>query len=373
MRRASASLHLDSGRELRGGQRQVLDLLCGLRQRGHRVLLCCPGAAPLFAAGTAAGVPCQALTLRSGFDFPSAVRLARLVAGGDFDLVHAHDTASHGIARAAQGMSRHAALRENLFVTCRSVSADPGPLERPRSDALGSHYIASSRRIRDLLLRRGADPARVAVVPSGVDPERLSPARARALPDPWGLSARGLRVLGTVARLARDKNPALLVDAFARLRGRHPDTHLLLVGDGPLRRALEQRVEQQQLSPHVTFAGHLDDVGPAYAAMQVFVVASESESSCSALLDAMSAGVPVVATACEGVLDLVRHGESALVVPKRDAAVLAEAVGRILEQPDLAARLVEGGLHLARQHSMEAVVEATLEVYSHVGASGAGG
>ena len=125
-----ASLHLDAGRDLRGGQRQVLYLLQGLIERGGRVLLCCPRSAPLFARATEATIPCRPLTLRSGFDFPSAVRLARLVAEHDFDLVHAHDAHSHSIARAAQGISRHPALLRNLFVSRRSIGTDHSALGR---------------------------------------------------------------------------------------------------------------------------------------------------------------------------------------------------------------------------------------------------
>ena len=104
MRQVRASLHLDSGRDFRGSQRQLLDLLCGLRKRGQKVLLCCPRSGPLYAAAVRAGVPVHPLTLRSGHDFPSAVRLARVLASGEFDLVHAHDVPSFSVARAAQGL-----------------------------------------------------------------------------------------------------------------------------------------------------------------------------------------------------------------------------------------------------------------------------
>jgi glycosyltransferase involved in cell wall biosynthesis len=359
----SASLHLDAGREFDGAQQQLLDLLRGMQRRGHRVLLGCPRSAPLFSAATAAHVPCLPLTLRSGFDFPSAVRLARLVSSGEFDLVHAHDPASYSIAHAAQGISRHHALRQNLFLTCRQLDSEPGAFEPARLDEPGSHWVATSRRVRDQLLRRGADPARVVQVPACVDLERMAPVRDRAVTDPWGLAGSAARVVGAVTRFTRQNNPLLLVDAFARLHRRHPETRLLLAGDGPLRRALQQRVAQQQLADFVIFAGTLDDAGPAYSAMHVFVQAADVECSCTALLDAMSAGVPVVAAACAEVLELARHGESAYVVPPRDPDVMAEALERVLEQEDLAQRLVEGGARLARQHSIEAAVDATLEAY----------
>ena len=362
------SLHLDSGRDFRGGQRQVLCLLRGLQERGQRVLLCCPRGGPLFARAGAAGIPCRALTLRGGLDFPSAVRLARLVAGGDFDLVHAHDAHSHSIARAAQGICRHPALSQNLFVTRRSVGAADGAVARFKYNQPGTHYIAISMQVRAVLLRLGVDARRIAVVPSGVDTERLAAVRQAADPDPWGLGARRRRVVGTVGHLSREKNQALLLDAFARLRAaHHSDAHLLLAGDGPLRHALERRARELGLGPHVTFAGELDDVAPAYAAMHVFALSSDVEGLCTAALDAMAAGVPVVTTAAGGILDIATHGASALVVPTGDARALSGAFSRLLREPPLVAKLVEGGRRVARLHSIDHMVEGTIEAYTHLG------
>lgn len=367
MSQATSSLHLDAGRDFGGTQQQVLGLLRGLQRRGHHVVLCCPRSAPLFPAAAAAGIECQPLTLRSLYDFPSAVRLARLLGDGDFDLVHTHDAPSFGIARAARGISHHPALHQRLFVSCRRLATDLEPAERGGLEAPGVHWIAVSRYLREALLRRGADPERVAVVPSGVDLARLEDLQRHRDADPWGLRARGVRVIGTVGRLARHKNHGQLIDAFARLRNRHADTHLLIVGSGPMRPALERRVDQLGLRPYVTFTGHEADVLPAYGAMSLYVQTSEAEGSCSALLDAMAAGVPVVVTVCDGVLDLARHGDTALVVPPREPQVLADAMARLLEPGDLAARLVEGGVRLSRQRSLDAVVEAMLEIYAHLG------
>jgi glycosyltransferase involved in cell wall biosynthesis len=362
----AASLHLDAGRDFRGGQRQVLYLVQGLQQRGQRVLLCCPRGAPLFEQASGAGIPCRPFTLRSGFDFPSAVRLARLVRDDGFDLVHAHDARSHGIARVAQGIAHHPALVDNLFVTRRSIGSSSGALDRLKYVTAGTRYIAISSAVRESLLRLGVSATQVLVVPSGIEIGRLAAARAAGT-DAWGLRARGLWTVGSVGALARDKNPMLLLEAFARVRRRIPTAHLLYAGEGPLRAALEQRARGLELAADVTFAGRLEDVAPAYAAMAAFALASDHEGLCTALLDAMAAGVPVATTAAGGVLDIARHGDSALVVPPRDADALAGALMRLYEQPDLAARLVEGGRRVAEQHAVPRMVDGTLAAYARLG------
>ncbi|UCE01866.1 MAG: glycosyltransferase family 4 protein [Candidatus Latescibacterota bacterium] len=370
----SSSLHLDSGRDFGGAQRRVLYLLEGLVARGHRVLLCSPRSAPLHDRAAAAGIACQALTMRSGLDFPSAVRLARLVRDDAFDLVHAHDPQSHSIARAAQGICHAASLHANLFVTHHDLAAERSASGHLRDDATGVHHVVSSRHVRDGLVRRGVDAKRIAVVPNGVDVERLSASRNAAAHDPWELKSRGMRLVGSVGSLTREKNPALLLQAFALLRQQIPDVHLLLVGDGPLRSGLQKRARQLGIADAVTFGGPMEDTSMVFALLEVFVLSSDIESLCSTALDAMAAGTPVVATAAAGILNLVRHGTSALVVPPRDAESLAQAIALLLRRPDLAQDLVRGGREVAQQHSVDRMVEATLGAYRELGqfANGSG-
>ena len=356
-------LHMDAGRDFRGGQRQVLYLLQGLQRRGHRVLLCCPKHGPLRERAVEAGIPCHALTLRSGLDFASAVRLVRLVRDGDFDLVHAHDAHSHSIALAAQGIGRHRALADHLIVTRRSIGQTAGRLDRLKYTQPGVAYIAISNAVRDSLTRMGVSAAHITVVPSGVEPR---PPAARHVNDPWGLALRGVRVIGTVGHLTREKNHSLLLETFARVRRQIPDVHLLIVGDGALRAGLERRATTLGIAAHVTFAGRLEDVSMAYGILSVFALSSDVEGLCTALLDAMAAGVPVATTAVGGVMEIARHGDSAMVVPARDPDALAGAIVRLLEQPDLAQRLVEGGRRVAERHGIDRMVEGTAAVYERV-------
>ena len=361
----TASLHIDSGREFRGAQRRLLYLLQGLAARGHSARLCCPRTSPLYERSADAGILCAPLTLRSELDFPSAVRLARLVRDAPIDLVHAHDPQSFSIARAAQGISREPSLQANLFVTHLAVGNDRSG--RRQSAAASIHHIASSRQVRDALVRHGVDSACIAVVPDGIDLGTIERHHGPDARDPWEFRARGLQVVGTVGDMRRERNHALLLQAFGLLRGQLPDVHLLVVGDGPMRPALEKRAQSLGLAEDVTFAGRMECVSAAFAAMRVFVLSSDAEEPCSPILEAMASGTPVVTTATAGVLSVARHGTSALVVPPRDAPALAHAIGMILGQPDLASRLVHGGREVAAQHSVDAMVEATLAAYRSLG------
>ncbi len=362
--RIESSLHIEAGRSFRAPERRVLHLLIGLASRGQRVLLCAPRRAPLFERAQQAGIACEPLTMRSGLDFPSAVRLARLVADGSYDLVHAHDAQSHSIARAAQGISKEPALLEKLFVTHHDISDEGGSTAHMLYANNGVHHIAASRRVRDGLVGHGVEAARIAIVPNAVDPAMLRNADGA---DPWGLRDRGVRVIGTVGEMTRENNPVLLLQAFARLCKQMPNTHLLMVGSGPLRPSLRKRAAELGVADAVTFADNADEPAAALASFDVFAMSSDFEGPCSGILDAMGAGKPVVTTAAAAVLNVARHGASALVVPPRDADALAQAMALVLQQPELAARLVDGARLVAEEHSVDHMIDATLAAYQQLG------
>jgi len=361
-----ASLHLDGGRKFGDAERRVLHLLRGLAARGHSVLLCGPRTAALHRQALQSGIPCEPLTLRSSLDFPSVVRLARLVRNQPFDLVHAHDATSHRIAVAAQGLSGARALSENLFVTHRSFPEERSGAERPAYAAAGVHHIVASKPLRDSLIQHGVDAAQIAVVPDGVDLQSLrSPAGDGD--DPWHLGGRGLRIVGTSGRWVRERDLDLLLHAFRLVHQRLPSTHLLVAGDRPAAVTLERRLQELGLADAVTWAESPDDQARLLDTLEVFIVPTDQTTAPARLLEAMAAGTPVVTAALPAVMGLVRHGASALVVPPRDAHALAQSVTLVLEQPDLAARLVQGAASVAEQHSVERMVESTLTAYRAFG------
>ena len=152
-----------------------------------------------------------------------------------------------------------------------------------------------------------------------------------ALPHPPG----NLRV-GMIARMNSPvKNHSLLLRAAARLAATFPTVEFVLAGDGPLRPSLESLAEQCGLGGRVRFLGDRRDVPAVLAALDVSVVPSFSESLSNVIVESMAAGVPVVATRVGGSPEVVRHGETGLLVPPADEDALVEALGNLLSQPEL--------------------------------------
>lgn len=208
---------------------------------------------------------------------------------------------------------------------------------------LQERVVAVSGEVADSALAVHGQGVPVTVVRNGIEiPPRPDPAAVARLRAELGLAADA-EVVGTVAVMRVQKRLDLWLDAAARLAARHPACRFLLVGDGPERATLESRAAEDDLAGRVVFAGLQEDVTPYLAAMDVFMMSSRFEGLPLALLEAMAAGRPVVATPVGGVGEVVDDGVHALLVPfaEDDAfpRALAAAAERLLAEPDLAGEL----------------------------------
>ena len=171
-----------------------------------------------------------------------------------------------------------------------------------------------------------------------------------------------VRTLLSVGRLDREKNPLLLVEILAELHSRSPDWRLEVVGDGPMRGELEQRVRELGLADAVLLRGYLPIDGELprlYRSADAFLHVSWTEGVPQVLLEAFAAGLPIVATDVGGVASAV--GDAALLIPPGDAAAAVDAVERLAGDEDLRRRLVAAGLQRVRAHTLQAVTRRVAE------------
>lgn len=172
-----------------------------------------------------------------------------------------------------------------------------------------------------------------------------------------------------VGRLSKEKAHIDLLAAFSRLRESNPElkARLIIVGDGPERSRLETAADSFGCKGHVVFAGQVSDVWPFYSAADVFALPSHSEGSPNVLLEAMAAGIPIVASEVGGVPEMVEHNQSALLVPANDPPALAAAIARVLTDSDLARQLTANALALvATRYTPENYVRSLTEIYREV-------
>lgn len=223
--------------------------------------------------------------------------------------------------------------------------------------------IAPSEPMRAVLLEYGVSTP-IHVLPTGLPADRFRPGDARAFRARAGLPP-GARLVTYIGRVAHEKNIGFLVQMFREVLERVRQAVLVIAGEGPARTALQQQVASLGLSSHVHFAGYLDRdtvLLDCYAAAEVFVFASRTETQGLVLLEAMAQGAPIVSTAELGTRSILVPGSGALVVPEERRA-FAAAVARVLEDPQLHEELAQRGRAYARSWSSAAMAGRLTELY----------
>jgi len=217
----------------------------------------------------------------------------------------------------------------------------------------------------DHLERRVGSAGRFAVIPSGIDVERFRGARleGRRIPPEFNCPPDAT-VIGSIGWLTDIKGHRVLVEALHCLKDEFPQAHVVIVGSGGQREALQAQAESVGLHDRVHLVGHRKDIERCLAGMDCFVFPSLNEGMGRALIEAMAAGLPVVASRVGGIPAIVRHEENGLLVPAGDSRALSEALRRLITDPQGAARL---GRHASRsigkEFGVQAMVDAVESVY----------
>jgi glycosyltransferase involved in cell wall biosynthesis len=353
-------LHVDTERGWRGGERQALWLARELARRGHSSVVAARGGEPLAVRAREAGLVTVDCSPTSELDVLAAWRLRRAIRDHAIDIVHAHT--AHAVAVAAV-----ATLRSSVpLVVARRVDF------RLRDNA-GTRWkygraaviVAISRAVARVLEQSGVPLAHIRVVPDGVDMHR-----AVVAAPPETLAALGVAVgaplVVQVAQLVGHKDPLNFVRAMARARERVPTVQGLLVGDGPLRGDVEREIAAYDLAGVVHLAGYRTDADALLAAADVACLSSKEEGMGSVLLDALAFGRPVAATRAGGIPEVIIHEVNGLLAPTSDPGALGDAIGTLLADDALRARLAANARTRAAEFSVERMTDRTIEVYESI-------
>lgn len=213
--------------------------------------------------------------------------------------------------------------------------------------------VANSPAARRTLLREGLRDQDTVIIANGVDAGEC-PVR----------HARRPRTIITVANLRAEKRHDVLLHAAFGLVQRVPDLRFQVVGDGPRRAHLERLVASLRLTRSVEFLGHRDDVPALLANADIFVLPSRSEALPNGVIEAMAAGLPVVATAVGGLVDLIDDGRTGLLVPPDNPPALRAALQRLIDDPQAAAALgANARAEVTQRYSFERMVDGFESLY----------
>jgi glycosyltransferase involved in cell wall biosynthesis len=233
--------------------------------------------------------------------------------------------------------------------------------------------IAVSESTREFCIRaRKLSPERVKKVYLGAPLDEFapfSPEARREAREKLGFGPNE-KIAGTVTRLMESKGNRYLIEAASILARKRNDVRVVVVGEGPLLSELQAQTRELGVSERVTFLGFQRDVAQAFAAFDVAVFPSLWEGTPLTVFEAMAMKKPMVATSVDGLRDVLRDSDNALIVPPKDAGALARALERVLDEADLASRLSERALQTSRRfdigifvYKMERLYELIVERY----------
>jgi glycosyltransferase involved in cell wall biosynthesis len=355
-------LHVIESLEFGGAEKVVVDLANALVERVP-VGVCCVKRTGELREALDARITVHCLDKREGNDLRIPGRLARLVRGDRYDVVHSH---TWGVfLEPALARRRGTPRRLVHTVHGRYLEYAPGVagrvkrrLRRVLERRLVRRYdavVAVSGPIRDYVARnlRIAEP-RLVTIHNGI---RIRPSVAGARGD-------GALTFITVGRLAPVKNQGMMLGAFARVARAHAGARLCIVGDGPERGALEMQVRRLGLEGRVELLGFREDIEALLAGADVFLMSSRYEGISIAVLEAMRARLPVIASRVGGVPDTVADGRTGLLFADGDEEGMAGAMDRLARsRDDRIAMGEEGFRRLEREFSMDSMVEKYYALY----------
>ncbi len=366
-----------------GTERQFVNLVRGIdptRFRVHVATLARGG--QLVGELDATRVPMSAYRVRHLYG-PGAMgqqlRFARYLRRERIQLIHTHGFYANSFALPPAWLARTpvriASIRDDGSVWTRAQRA----VERVAC-RLADCTVVNAEIIRRRLLAEGWPQDGIAVIPNGVDLARFHPrSPASGVRHELGLPADA-PIVGVLARLAPCKGLEFFLDAARVVADRFPEVRFLVIGDqgalgngavragGPYREALEQRAARLGLKDRVVFAGFRLDVPEVLAELAVSVLPSVTgEGLPNSVLEAMAAGLPVVATSSGGTSEAVVNGETGLLVAPSDTAALAQAIIALLADPALRARMgAAGRRRVEERFSMDRMAHEMQSLYARL-------
>lgn len=298
---------------------------------------------------------------------PAHIRaIAHLAREGRFDVLHLHGYSSANFGRIVGWrlhiptiMHEHAVLR----VLPHQFIIDWLLRYKVRVAVAVSQAVK-----RFLQTGRSVPEHKIRIIHNGINVKafaEVSREQANAFRERLGLRVRDV-VVGTVTRFREEKGNRYLIEAAAKLANEFPEVYFVLVGDGPLRDDLQQRARAWNIESRVLFAGFVDDVRPALAAMDIVAIPSLQEGFGLAMVEAMAAGKSIVASDVGGLAEIAESEKTALLVPPGNSEALAEAIARLLRDASLRKKLGDAARNASERFSIESNVRELEMLYGEL-------
>jgi glycosyltransferase involved in cell wall biosynthesis len=310
-----------------GQEHRVLAELRGFQKRGGEVWLLAPIESEIFRRAKIEKIP--AIPLRADrLHFPFEIfRLARWLRKNKIQILNTHSSRDGWLLGIAGRLAR-----VPLIIRTRHIDVDyPNRrLSRHAYATLADHVLTTSEKIkRHFQEMFGLPDDRISTVPTGIDLEFFAPSVAKAN------FSTDKPLVGMISVLRSWKGHATFLEAAAQLKASGFDGRFVIVGEGPVRSQIEQKISELNLGDVVTLAGHREDVPEILRALDVLVIPSTKHEGVPQIgLQALACKTPVIGSDAGGIPEIIRDGETGIIFPAKDARALAAAIHETLADPD---------------------------------------
>jgi glycosyltransferase involved in cell wall biosynthesis len=348
-----------------GTEKHLLLLVKGLDARKFEVHVCCLFATKDKDFATPSGIKLICLNRRSIYDLRIIIDLINLIRREKYDVVHTYLFGFHYLgllpAKLIGVPLKISSRREIAFwkKTHHCLLENFGNIFADRIIAC-SHAVADFSRKTEVFSRN-----KIIVIYNGICTQKFrNIEKSQEIMNEFGISTNNL-VIGSVGNLSFVKNHLVLLEAMVLLIREFPYIKCILVGDGHLRREIESAVHRLGLKKNVLLVGRRQDIERILSVFDIFVLSSLSEGLPNALIEAMSCGVPVAASNCGGIPEIIKDGENGILFDPRSPQAIAEAISRLLKDSQLRNTFsVLGRALIERGFNLEKMVREYDLIYS---------
>lgn len=354
----------------------LLKLLQGLTKNGFTVETACPDNSALFNEVAKMGIKTHPVHIVGPLspmnDILCINQLRKIILTGNYDIVHFHGSKAGMVGRIAALSSRckNTVMTVHNFIIYQEVNLAKRLVfkygEKILSTATSKIITVSAALKNDLVKNFGIPENKIVSIYNGIDVQKYStPADAKKAREKYGLNPDYLTV-GTLARMAPQKGLEYFIKAIP-LINLNDNIRYLIAGDGPLLPLLKKLAWELGLSEKLCFTGYVKNVPEFLSCVDIFVVPSIAEGLSITTIEAMTAGLPVVASRTGGLPELVKHGETGLLVQPRDPVELAKAVTELLTNRNKRQMMGACAKRTASEmFSLETMVTETCRIYDEI-------
>lgn len=347
-------LHVNTELTWRGGERQTLLTLIGLKRHGIWAgLVARPGSA-IAEAAAEEKIPVFPLAIHGPFDVIAAWRLSKIIQRKKVEIIHLQTSHAASIGLIARGFGKRPAI-----VTSRRVDF---PVKNAWKYNKSNAVAAISSFVAKVLIERGVREKLIRIIPSGVPIAVRRPDNIQQMRDEIGGDSRFL--IGTIGHLADHKGHRILIEAIPLILEKMDGVKFLIIGDGELRKELEDRATSFGVEDRIVFTGFRKDVHDLIWTLDLYVQPSVKEGLCTTLFDVMLRNIPIIASNVGGIPEALGRGKYGKLVPPGKPDRLADAIEELLLDEEQRRNLTNGAKGWVEQSfSADAMVEKTVDLY----------